>query len=79
MSDQFKFSSIKYKTARSREIGSNTPPQRVGITSAQVQCACGHVWVAHDGRGMNGVIGGVLVVCPVCHASSSVSGRELGI
>ncbi|RJF92662.1 hypothetical protein D3871_29210 [Noviherbaspirillum saxi] len=79
MSDQFKFSSINYKTARSREIGSNAPPQQVGVNSAHVKCACGHEWDARAGAGLDGVLGGVLVTCPVCHASASVSGRQLGI
>lgn len=79
MSDQFKFSSISYKTARSREIGSGAPPQRVGVNSAHVDCACGHSWSASSGRGLDGVLGGVLVTCPACRASESVNGRELGI
>lgn len=79
MSEQFKFSSISYKTARSREIGNSAPPQRVGVSSAQVGCACGNSWTARQGRGLDGVLGGVLVTCPDCRASESVTGRQLGI
>lgn len=79
MSDQFKFSAISYKTARSREIGSSAPPQRVGVNSAQVDCACGHSWFASSGRSLDGVMGGVLVTCPAGRASESITGRYLGI
>lgn len=79
MSSQFNFSSMVYKLARSREIGSTTPPQRVGVTSASVGCACGYSWTGKAGAGIDGVLGGVLVTCPSCGACESVSGRELGI
>lgn len=79
MATQFKFSSISYKTARSREIGSNAPPQRVGVNSAQVDCACGHSWFGGPGRGLDGVLFGVLVTCPSCGASEQATGHQLGI
>lgn len=79
MSSQFSFSSIQYITQRSREIGSNAPPQRVGVSSANVLCACGHQWRATAGRDLNGVLGGVHVQCPTCRADGVVRGRELGI
>jgi hypothetical protein len=79
MPGKFKFSSINYKTARSREIGSNAPPQRVGINSAHVECTYGHEWNARPGAGIDGVLGGVVVTYPACHTSASVSGRQLGI
>jgi len=79
MSDQFKFSTISYRTARSREIGSSAPPQSVGVNSAQLDYACGHSWSASSGRGLDGVIGGVLVTCPACRASETITGRYLGI
>lgn len=79
MSNQFNFSSIVYKIVRSREIGSANSPQRVGVTSALVDCACGFSWTARAGAGIDGVLGGSLVTCPSCGACESVSGRELGI
>ena len=79
MSNQFSFSSIQYITQRSREIGSTAAPQRVGVRSANVRCACGHQWTATSGRDLTGVLGGVHVQCPVCRADDVVRGRELGI
>lgn len=79
MSDQFSFSSIRYITQRSREIGNDAPPRRVGVSSANVTCACGHQWTAVDGRDLRGVLGGVHVQCPACRAAATVSGRDLGI
>lgn len=79
MSNQFKFSSISYKTARSQEVGSNTPPQRVGVNSARIDCACGHSWTGSQGRGLDSVLGGAQVICPVCRASENITSRQLGI
>jgi hypothetical protein len=79
MAIQFKFSRIVYKTAQSREIGSNEPPRRVGVASAQVDCACSYSWSARPGAGIDGVLGGLLVTCPSCRSSESVGGQELGL
>lgn len=79
MSSQFSFSSIRYITQRSREIGSDALPRRVGVSSANVRCACGHQWAAMDGRDLRGVFGGVHVQCPTCRADGVISGQELGI
>lgn len=79
MSEQFKISSIRYKTAQSREIGSDEPPQRVGVNSAYIECACGNAWTASPRLGIAGVLGGALVTCPSCGASERVSARQLGI
>jgi len=79
MSSQFSFSSIRYITQRSREIGSDAPPKRVGVSSANAICACGHQWTATDGRDLRGVVGGVHVQCPACRADAVIPGRELGI
>lgn len=76
---QFQFGTIDYKTVRSREIGSNAPPQRVGVNSVFTVCNCGHAWTARAGAGLDAVIGGVSVTCPECKASAHVSGRELGV
>jgi hypothetical protein len=46
MSEQFKFSVVSYKAVRSREIGSSAPPQRLGLSSALVDCPCDHSWIA---------------------------------
>lgn len=79
MSNQFAFSSIQYMTQRSREIGSDAPPKRVGVSSASVVCACGHSWTATSGRDLDGVIGGVHVQCPICRAGAVIPGSELGL
>lgn len=79
MSDQFTFSRIQHITQRSREIGSTAPPQRVGVSSADVLCKCGHQWRATNGRDLTGVLGGVHVQCPACRADGVVSGRNLQI
>jgi hypothetical protein len=79
MSTQFSFSNIRYITQHSREIGSDAPPRRVGVSSANAVCACGHRWTAINGRDLRGVIGGVHVQCPVCRADAVIRGGELGI
>lgn len=43
MSSQFSFSSIRYITQRSREIGSDALPRRVGVSSANVRCTSGTI------------------------------------
>lgn len=79
MSTKFSFSSIRYLTQRSREIGSDAPPRRVGVSSANVVCAYGHQWLATAGRDLDGVIGGVHLQCPACRADEVIPGRELGV
>lgn len=79
MASDFKLSSIAYKTVRSGEIGSTAPPVRVGISSAYIECVCGNSWAAHPGNGIDGVLGGVLVTCPVCRKSERIGGHDLGM
>jgi len=79
MSTQFVFSGIRYITQQSREIGSNAPPRRVGVSSATVTCACGHQWMATSARDLRGVLGGVHVQCPACRADATIPGGQLGI
>lgn len=76
---KFEFSSVQYRYARSKEIGSNEPPQRVGCSSVRVDCACGNVWTARDGNDLTNTVSGVTIQCPACHTSEVVHARVLGI
>lgn len=64
------------KIARSQERGSNAT-HVIGISSADITCACGNNWTATESNGLRPVVGGVHVQCPSCGAGEVMHMRML--
>ena len=73
---QFTVGRVENIVQKSKEIGSNTTLV-VGVRNADVMCACGHQWNAHDRSGLRNVVGGVHITCPSCGAGDLVHTRML--
>ena len=74
--NQFTIGRVENIVQRSREIGSNEEVI-VGVREAEVICACGHKWVATDGKDLQNVFGGIHLTCPACKASEVTRARLL--
>jgi hypothetical protein len=73
---QFRLGRVENIVQRSREIGSNEEVV-VGVREAEVICACGHKWVATEGKDLQNVFGGIHLTCPACKASEVTHARLL--
>jgi hypothetical protein len=73
---QFTIGRVENIVQKSSEIGRNAT-MVVGIRSAEVSCACGHIWTANERSGLRNVIGGAHITCLSCVASELVRTRLL--
>lgn len=71
MSSQFTFCEIEY-------VVYGTPARRIGISSADVTCGCGHRWTTTTANGLCGMVGAMRVPCPACEAFEDVPRATLG-
>lgn len=71
---QFTVGRVINTMQKSKEIGNDTM-HVLGVSSADITCACGHAWTAREHRDLDNIVGGVVITCPACHVKAVVHTR----
>lgn len=63
----------------SKEIGSERR-YVVGVRKALIGClTCSHVWEAREGNGLEPAMGAIILKCPECKTTESISPAAFGL